>query len=318
MDSQQIEKLLSFEEGANLDFKSAIDLDSKRGKVDFLVEVLGLANARSKPAFLVVGVEDKTRKIFGLPANITEERVQQVLAEHCRPPIHCAFEVHPYKRKRVGVLTIWGTNRPYALKTEMGYQDESGKQHRISDKQIFVRRGSTGDIATPDEVVEMALEQQEAPEDMGRIVDVVDDVSSELHYIKDGLDKQMRRHSRERSVEYLFLGILSGLAIGILQTLGLNWNVATVGIILICFWLSILASVLRLIRFGLWRSIIITATVSAIFIGLSALDSFVFEATLLRELWGPASLLLPVWGGIKGMVGGLVAAHFAREEYDFD
>ena len=318
MDKNQLEKLLSYEEGSNLDFKREIDLASKKGKADFLVEVLGLANAPSKPAYLVIGVDNKTRKAVSMPANFTEERVQQVLAEYCRPPIHCIFEVHPYKRKRVGVLTILGTNRPYALKTEIGYQDDNGKQHKISDKQIFVRRGSTGDIATPDEIVEMALEQQETSEDMARIVDVVDDVSSELHYIKDVIDRQTRHRARDRSVEYIFLGVLSGLLVGWLQLSDVNWNVATVGFVLICFWLSILASMLRLIRFGLWRSIIITAIISVIFIGISALDSLVFEITILRGLWGPASLLVPAWAGLKGMIGGLVATYFAREEYDFD
>lgn len=40
MDKHKLEKLLSYQEGSNLDFKREIDLASKRGKADFLERVM--------------------------------------------------------------------------------------------------------------------------------------------------------------------------------------------------------------------------------------------------------------------------------------
>jgi hypothetical protein len=311
-----LEKLLSYEEGSNLDFKREIDLDSKRGKADFLVEVLGLANASRKPSYLVIGIEDKTRKAIGIPDEITEERIQKFLADHCRPPIHCIFEVLPYKRKRIGVLTILGESRPYVVKGEVGYQDEKGKQHKITDKDIFVRRGSTGDAATPDEIKEMALERQAGTEDMEDVVRKLDELSSDLYHINRNISRIIDRHDRERIVEYLFVGILAGIITGILQALGLNWYVAMFGIFLTSFWFCMFASVLKLIRFGWMRSIWVSIAISAGFIGVSyLLDNYFLS--IIANL-GPISYTLPIWSGVKGMSGGIVAAYFGRGEYDYD
>ena len=127
VDKNRLEQLLSLDENSFLDFKSEIDLESKRGKAKFLVEVLGLANSTEKPAYLILGVEDKTKKAIGISKEITEERIQKVIADNYRPPLKCVFEYAAYKRKQIGILTILGGKRPYFLKKEMGFQDENGK-----------------------------------------------------------------------------------------------------------------------------------------------------------------------------------------------
>jgi hypothetical protein len=261
MDATQVENLLSAAEGSTLDFKSEIDLDSKRGKADFLVEVLGLANAANKPAYLVLGVQDKPRKTLGLAEEITEERIQKVLADNCRPPIRCVFDTVAYRSKRVGILTIEGSSRPYVLKKDLGFQDERGKQHTYTDKQVFVRRGSAGDTATPDESIEMALERQQGGNtfiDVDGLQEELYQISSKLYHLDDSIRDLVHRNDRERSIEYVFLGISSGLLVGIFQVLGLNLQLHILGIILSTFWISIFASALKIVRFGLIRSILIS------------------------------------------------------------
>jgi hypothetical protein len=316
MNQIQLEKLISYEEGSNLDFKSKIDLDSKKGKADILVEILGLANAPSKPAYLVIGIEDKTRKSIGIPTEITEERLQKFIADNCRPPIECVFDVVPYKRKRIGILTIKGVRRPYVLKKDMSYSDEKGKQHTIIDKQVFVRRGTTGDTATPDEITEMALEYQTDTGDTGDTERELDEISTKLYHIDESINRVLSRKDRERTVEYIFVGILAGLVVGIFQVLGFNWNIATLSILLITFWVSVFASVLKIIRFGWMRSVIISLIVSAVFIGLSyLLDNYISQKIISVN---PTVYILPIWAGVKGMLGGIVAAYLGRGEYEHD
>lgn len=280
------------------------------------MEVLGLANAQSKPSYLVIGVEDTERKVIGIAESITEEQIQKFLADHCRPPIHCIFEVIAHEQKRVGVLTVLGMRRPYTVRGEIGYEDEKGKQHKITDKDIFVRRGSTGDTATPDEIKEMALERQVGSENMEDMTQELAELSSGLYHINKNIDRLIDRQSRERKVEYLFIGVFSGIITGVLQTQGINWFASVWVIFLTSFWLCLLASVLKLIRFGWVRSLLVSVVVSMVFIGLSyLLDIY---ASNVLEMLGPLTYVLPIWSGIKGMSGGILTAYFGRGEYESD
>jgi hypothetical protein len=313
MDRSALEKLLSLDEGSNLDFKREFDLESKRGKANFLVEVLGLANAPSKPSFLVIGIEDETRKVVGISEDLSEERIQKFLADNCRPPIDCKFKVIPYKRKRVGVLAIYGKRRPYTVRGDLGYQDENGKQHKISDKEIFVRRGSTGDTATPEEIREMALERQSNSDD---IAGILDELTSDTHQINNNINRLIDRHDRERTVEYLFIGVLASLLVGISQTLGVKPEIANPSIFLFTFWVAIAASIFKWVRFGWIRSALFSVLISISYLAISmTLDKAIFEKLI---AFGPLPFLLIIWSGFKGTLSGIVAALLGRGENSSD
>lgn len=319
MDKNLVEKLLSLDENSFLDFKSMIDLESKRGKAKFLVEVLGLANSIEKPAYLVLGVEDKTKKATGISKEITEERIQKVIADNCRPHLKCKFEYVAYKRKRIGILIILGRNRPYFLKKEIGFQDENGKQRLYSEKSVFTRRGSTGDIAAIDEIIDMVLEQQESETPSGSFEEIREEiggVSSNLYHVNNSINRLIERKDRDRVVEYIFVGIVAGLVVGALQVVGLDWFFATYGIMLSAFWVSILASALKIIRFGWLRSVIIGLIISVAFIALSNLSDKYIIQILASPRFSP--YLVPIWAGVKGMVGGIIAAFLGRGEYEYD
>ena len=319
MDKNQLEKLLLQDESSNLDFKSEIDLDSKRGKTDFLVEVLGLANSPDKPAYLILGIEDKTKKVSGIPEDISEERLQKIIADNCRPSIRCVFETAAYKRKKIGILTILGNTRPYTVKKEVGFEDLKGKPQHISDKTVFVRRGSTGDTANPEEIAEMFFERQgneSVPENNEEIYEELDRITTNLSHIDNSINRLTDRGNRDRVVEYLFVGITSGLIIGILQALGLSWQIATFGILLSVLWVSIIGSVLKIIRFGWLRSLIVSIVISGAFIALSyILDEIALQKIVSNNL---PFILMSLWGGVKGMVAAVVLAWFGRGEYEYD
>lgn len=319
METNQIEKLLSYNEGSNLDFKSEVDLESKRGKADFLVEVLGLANSIEKPSFLVLGVENESKKAVGILDTITEERLQKIIADNCRPSMTCEFQYAAYKRKRIGILTIWGRQRPYTLKKDYGYEDQKGRQHVLSDKTVYVRRGSTGDTANPEEIAEMFFERQETQYESEKdfnVYDELDRISSNLFHINNSIDRLNERGKRERVIEYLFIGIVSGLIVGLLQAMGLDWKIYISGIFVSTFWISVLASALKIVRFGWIRSVLVSLGISITFVGLSVVFDLTGTQTL-TSLGFPPTLIL-IWSGIKGTIGGGVAAFLGRGEYEYD
>lgn len=317
MDKNRLEYLLSLDENSTLDFKSEIDLDSKRGKAKFLVEVLELANSSEKPTYLILGIENKTKKAVGLSEEITEERLQKIIADNCRPPLKCLFENVAHTGKRVGILTILGDRRPYFLKRDLSFQDENGKQQTYSDKVIFVKRGSTGDTATIDEITEMILERQTSTVDADEeLYDEINSLSSSLYHINNSIDRLSDRGKRERVIEYLFIGIVSGLIVGLLQATGLDWKIYISGIFVSTFWISVLASALKIIRFGWIRSVLVSLGISITFVGLSVIFDLTGTQTL-TSLGFPPTLIL-IWSGIKGTIGGGVAAFLGRGEYEYD
>jgi len=317
VDKNRLEHLLSLSESSILDFKSEIDLDSKRGKAKFLVEVLELANSPEKPAYLILGIEDKTKKPVGISDEITEERLQKVIADNCRPPLKCVFENVAYMGKRIGILIVQGDRRPYFLKKDLGFQDENGKQQIYSDKMIFVKRGSTGDTATIDEITEMILDRQtNGFETNEELYEELNSLSSNLFHINNSIDRLNDKGKRERAIEYLFIGIVSGLGVGFLQALGLDWEIYISGIFVSTFWISVLASALKIVRFGWMRSVLISLIISVAFVTLSVLLDR--SATQVLITLGFPSTLVLVWSGIKGMVGGITAAFLGRGEYEYD
>src|SRR5574340_1144624 len=140
MDIRTLEKLLAQEEGDQLDFKERLDLDDKEGKVKFLRAMLALANSAEDYSYLIVGVEDKTKRLLGV-RDLTEERIQQLMADYCKPPIPFSFELVPHKGVRLGVIRIRHSGwKPHTLKTKLGFIDSSSKkQQEFLDTQVFLR-----------------------------------------------------------------------------------------------------------------------------------------------------------------------------------
>ena len=168
-----------------------------------------------------------------------------------------------------------------------------------------MRRGSTGDTATIDEIIDMVLEQQESESTIGNFDEVreeISDVSSNLYHVNNSINRLVERKDRDRIVEYLYLGIASGLTVGIFQALGFDWLIATYGIILVSFWLAIFSSVLKIIRFGWIRSLIVNIVISFAFIVLSNLIDP--KALPVITAINAPIFVIPIFSGIKGMLVG--------------
>ena len=160
METQLVNELLQQDEGIGLEFKEEVNLSDKFVKADFLRHLLALANSAIGHAYLVVGIEDKTRKVVGLKDehNFSEERVQQIVRQYCTPPIKFIFEVVLVNGLSVAVITIPESNtKPHWLIKDIEGRYPNNKVWKISKERVFIRRGSTTDEANPTEVIKLGL-----------------------------------------------------------------------------------------------------------------------------------------------------------------
>jgi len=142
MDTNKLEQLIKRNEGPKLDFKMMVDLSLDGSKKELAKDVIAIANSRGGRGYLIIGVEDKTKNIIGIDTDeITEERIQQVIANRAYPPIEIRYEHLMFEGKAIGVITIFKSiNVPHQMKQTGAF---------------YLRRGSTTDIATRDEIARL-------------------------------------------------------------------------------------------------------------------------------------------------------------------
>lgn len=146
MNKKKFMSLLMRDEGIKLDFKLRLDLTSDSGKKELAKDVCAIANSGSGRGHIIVGIQDKTKKIVGLNKEnmFKEEQIQQIIASRCEPPIPLEVEFISIDHKQVGIITIFdGGQKPYQVR-------ESGA--------FYIRRGSTTDVMRKQELVTL-LEQ---------------------------------------------------------------------------------------------------------------------------------------------------------------
>jgi predicted HTH transcriptional regulator len=141
MDKKKVLNLIRKEEGIKLDFKQKLELEIESGKKELAKDVCAIANSKGGRGYILVGIEDKTKRIIGLSENnaISEEQVQQIISSRCEPPIPITVDVVAIENKTVAVITIYdGEQKPYQLR-------ENGA--------FYIRRGSTTDTMRKQELV---------------------------------------------------------------------------------------------------------------------------------------------------------------------
>lgn len=142
MNKQKLQYLLSQKEGPKLDFKAKLNLKTASGKKELAKDIIAIANSQGGRGHLIIGVEDKTKKIIGVtPGTYDEERIQQVLTLRCDPPVNIRVEYLEHEQKHVCVITIF---RSYKKPHQM-----------LQTGAFYVRRGSTTDVARRDEIASM-------------------------------------------------------------------------------------------------------------------------------------------------------------------
>jgi hypothetical protein len=306
MNQQTLEKLLAQEESANLEFKEKIDLESKEGKAKFLKEMLALANSAVDRSHLVIGVEDKTKRLVGVNG-ITDERLQQVIAAECKPPIIFSSSVLEYEGVPLRIVQIPKSQlRPHTVKKKFEYLDSSTKkQESILETQVFVRRGSEIDLATTEEIIAMAQDRGSDAEFQARVSGNLEETNSELGDIAYTLQNSKLDQSEEppdRLIEGTSIGILTGLAVGGLWAAGwlaAPWISPVVGVMV-----AVILALLRLVKYGLARSVIMGLLIgTGLTLVLELLSNRIFPNGFSI---GPEMIVKTAFGGIAGVVSGIV------------
>lgn len=140
MDKNKLRNLIKKNEYEKLDFKLKIELFTESAKKELAKDICAIANSRGGRGYIIIGVEDKTKKIVGVDFDyITEERVQQVVASRIEPPVPISLEECFIDGKRLLVIVIFNSyQKPYQIR-------ENGA--------FYIRRGSTTDIMRKQELL---------------------------------------------------------------------------------------------------------------------------------------------------------------------
>lgn len=142
MDAQKLNSIIKKKEGPKLDFKMRLDMKTESGKKELAKDIIAIANSQGGRGHLVIGIEDKTKRVVGIDHDdYCEERVQQILSNRSDPPINIRVEYITYEGKELLVITVF---RSYK------------KPHQMRQTGAFyIRRGSTTDTASRQEIAEM-------------------------------------------------------------------------------------------------------------------------------------------------------------------
>ncbi len=142
MDEQKLSSLLKKSEGPKLDFKNANGSKNQSPEKKKLAkDVIAIANSQGGRGHLIVGVEDKTKRIVGIiPSDYNEERIQQIVGNRCDPPLNLRVEYVEMNDKIVLVVTVLGVTKTAS---------------NASNWCFYIRRGSTTDVARRDEIASL-------------------------------------------------------------------------------------------------------------------------------------------------------------------
>jgi predicted HTH transcriptional regulator len=148
VDVKKAKNLIKKEEGPKLDFKRTIDVQYESGRKELAKDICAIANSRGGRGYLIIGVEDKTKRIVGIEdTDLQEEQIQQIVSMRCDPPIPISLEFINIGDKKIAVITIYvGSQKPYQLR-------ENGA--------FYVRRGSTTDTMRKQELISALQENME-------------------------------------------------------------------------------------------------------------------------------------------------------------
>jgi hypothetical protein len=153
VNSTLMEELLNEEEGPTLDFKrdqypfaKATDLQ----KCELLKDILAFANAwRRTDAYVLIGVEEVRggrSNAVGINTHLDDAKLQQFVNSKTNRPVVFSYETFSFEGVYIGVISLPLQDRPIYLAKDFG---------RLRAHDVYIRRGSSTDVANPDEVAKM-------------------------------------------------------------------------------------------------------------------------------------------------------------------
>lgn len=151
--TSSIDSLLFEEEGTELDFKRdqyPFEGSDERQKSELLKDILAFANAwRRSDAYILIGVQEVKgggSQVIGVATQLDDAKLQQFVNSKTNHPVDFSYAAVEYSGLQLGVFRIPCQERPVFLSKNYG---------ALLKDTVYIRRGSSTDIAKPDEVAKM-------------------------------------------------------------------------------------------------------------------------------------------------------------------
>ena len=161
MDHQLLKQLLHEAEGPNLDFKRDQYLFQKatnETKGELLKDILAFANAwRRTTAYILIGVEERQERrsrIVGVASHLEDASLQQFVNSKTQRPIEFSYQRFVADSRNIGIIDIPVQERPFWITKTFG---------KVKADTVYLRRGSSTDVATLAEIVSMSRPSERRP-----------------------------------------------------------------------------------------------------------------------------------------------------------
>jgi len=161
MNDPLLASLLLEDEGTSLDFKRDqypfVGVNDDDVKSELLKDILAFANSwRRSDAYILIGVEEVSggrSNVVGVSTHLPDASLQQFINTKLQRPLIFSYEAYAYEKVQIGVIHIPIQDRPFYLKKGSG---------RLNANVVYIRRSSSTDIASPDEIAKMGIATQES------------------------------------------------------------------------------------------------------------------------------------------------------------
>ena len=164
-----IESLLHEEESSILDFKSeqysfvkiSPKLELLKGddfqKSEVLKDIIAFANARRRTdSYILLGVREVKggrSEVIGLSEHLDDAQLQEFVNKKVQRPIDFRYIPYEFEGKQIALIWIPIQESPFFLLKDYG---------KLKANYVYIRRGSSTDIASPDEIKKMGVDSVKA------------------------------------------------------------------------------------------------------------------------------------------------------------
>ena len=140
-----VRHLIANREDKNADFKLELDFALEKIRAGLAEDAVSFANAEG--GVVIVGVEDKTRRVAGIQAPLDHDRIVQSITDLTDPPVEVSVDTLDVDGKLVGVIRF----------------SRGRMVHRLrKDRTVYIRRDGINYKATPEEIVQLSDERDYA------------------------------------------------------------------------------------------------------------------------------------------------------------
>ena len=155
-----IENLLFAEEDTSLDFKRdqyAFENASKEEKSELLKDILAFVNAfRRTDAYILIGIDENRigrNSVVGITSHLDDAKLQQFVNSKTQMPVTFSYREVSHDNSSIGIIHIPIQARPIYAKSNYGI---------VQKEVVYIRRGSSTDIAKPEDIMRMGSPNIEA------------------------------------------------------------------------------------------------------------------------------------------------------------